>query len=371
MKKTVTGIGLAAWLYFLCVAMAFAQTPVAYAPPRLAEPDAWSLVLVPDIQTYSKFGRNQGICELMTAWIAENLQTLKVQTVLCTGDLVEQNNIDTPKGDNGNQNSAQQWAAASRAFERLDGKTPYILATGNHDYGIVSAENRETQFNKYFPADRNAAWKGVLVDCGPNYRGEKTLENAAYQFTMPQGRKLLILSLEFAPSDAVLAWAKALVSQEAYANHLGIVLTHSYMYSMLADNARTVKEKYAITDVNYGQGIWDKLIYPSDNIRLVLCGHIAGPKDPRENIGFRVDKNHAGKAVSQMLFDTQTDGGGWHGNGGDGWLRILEFSADGKRVSVRTFSPLFAISPSTQHLAWRTEPYNQFSFAIDGEPGGQ
>ncbi len=344
-----------------------AEEPAAYKPPQLADPDAWSLILVPDIQSYNKFGRNQGIGELMTAWIAENLQTLRVATVLCAGDIVEQNNIAKPDGDNGNQNSKQQWTAASRQFERLDGKTPYIMCTGNHDYGFKSAENRETQFNDYFPADRNPAWKDVLVECGPNFFGKKTLENAAYALTTPQGRKILILSLEFAPSDAVLDWAKALVARKAYADHLVILMTHSYINSLFSGNEHIVKENYAVSDANYGKAIWQKLVYPSDNIRIVLCGHIAGIKDPRQNVGFRVDKNHAGKTVSQMLFDTQTDGGGWHGNGGDGWLRILEFSPDGKRVSVRTFSPLFAISPSTQHLAWRTQPYNQFTFAIDGD----
>jgi hypothetical protein len=363
-------VSLVVWAWLAC-GVAWAQERVAYTPPRLSDPEAWSLILLPDIQTYSKFGRNQGICELMTAWIAENLQTLKIATVLCTGDLVEQNNIAQPKGKNGNQNSQQQWVAASRAFERLDGRTPYILATGNHDYGIESAENRDTQFNRFFPKDRNPAWQGVLVECGPNYFGEKTLENAAYALATPQGRKVLILSLEFAPSDAVLAWAKELVARKAYAEHFVIVLTHSYLHSLASGNGLIEREGYAVSDANYGKAIWEKLVYPSDNIRLVLCGHIAGTKDPRENVGFRVDKNHLGKTVSQMLFDTQTDGGGWHGNGGDGWLRILEFSADGKRVSVRTFSPLFAISPSTQHLAWRTEPFNQFSFAIDGEAGGQ
>lgn len=201
MRRTTTMgivVSLVVWGWFACGA-AWAQERAAYAPPRLSEPQAWSLILVPDIQTYSKFGRNQGICELMTAWIAENLQTLKITTVLCTGDLVEQNNIAQPKGKNGNQNSQQQWVAASRAFERLDGRTPYILATGNHDYGIESAENRDTQFNRFFPKDRNLAWQGVLVECGPNYFGEKTLENAAYALATPQGRKMLILSLEFAP----------------------------------------------------------------------------------------------------------------------------------------------------------------------------
>lgn len=368
MKKTSILVTAAVWAWFVCVATTFAQGPAKYAPPQLTEADAWSLILLPDVQTYNRFGRNQGIGELMTAWIAENLQTLNVKTVLCTGDLVDQNGVDKPDGKKGDQTSAQQWAAVSRSFERLDGKTPYILATGNHDYGIRSAENRDSQFPKFFPPERNPAWNGVLMECGPNHAGQKTLENAAYAFTSPQGPKFLILSLEFAPSDPVLDWAKELIARDAYAHHLVIVLTHSYMDSLAHDNALMVTENYEIKDVNYGQAIWDKLIYPADNIRLVLCGHIAGPNDPRENVGFRQDKNHAGKLVAQMLFDTQTAGGGWRGNGGDGWLRILQFSADGARVSVRTFSPLFAISPSTQHLAWETAPYNQFSFDLDTTP---
>ena len=66
-----------------------------------------------------------------------------------------------------------------------------------------------------------------------------------------------------------------------------------------------------------------------------------------------------------MLYDTQTLGGGWEGNGGDGWLRILEFMPDGKTVKVRTYSPLFGISPVTSHLAERTEDYDRFDFIID------
>jgi len=58
-------------------------------------------------------------------------------------------------------------------------------------------------------------------------------------------------------------------------------------------------------------------------------------------------------------------GGGWHGNGGDGWIRILEFLPDGKTVKVKTFSPMFAISPSTKHLAWDREDYNEFTFELD------
>jgi hypothetical protein len=354
---------IAGW-WLGCVWVAAAQGPAAYEPPRLAESNACSIIVLPDTQSYAKFARNQGIFELMTAWIAENLEALHVVTVLHVGDLVEQNAVPEPAGKNGDQTGDQQWAAISRAFERLDGRTPYVLATGNHDYGISNAETRDTQFPAHFPLDRNPAWRDALVECSPNRDGVRTLENAAYAFATPQGRKLLILSLEFAPSDPVLAWAKEVAARAEFRDHFGILLTHSYMRSMVDGNSRIEKDGYAVTDANYGQAIWERLVYPSATIRLVICGHIAGVDDPRRNVGFRTDDNHIGEPVHQMLFDTQTDGGGWYGNGGDGWLRILEFSADGRRISVRTFSPFFAISPSTQHLAWRKEPYNEFQFDI-------
>ncbi|MBP5620498.1 MAG: hypothetical protein J6X44_00640, partial [Thermoguttaceae bacterium] len=75
--------------------------------------------------------------------------------------------------------------------------------------------------------------------------------------------------------------------------------------------------------------------------------------------------NDAGKDVAQLLFDTQAMGGGWEGNGGDGWLQLLEFSKDMKTVKVRTFSPLFAISPTTQDRAWYRSERQEFEFSVE------
>ena len=66
-----------------------------------------------------------------------------------------------------------------------------------------------------------------------------------------------------------------------------------------------------------------------------------------------------------MMFNAQTADGQWHGNGGDCWLRLLEFLPDGKTISVRTFSPLFALSPVTKDKAWRTESWDQFKFTVE------
>jgi hypothetical protein len=116
---------------------------------------------------------------------------------------------------------------------------------------------------------------------------------------------------------------------------------------------------------NYGAAIWKKLVQPSKNILMVLSGHIGEEHDARAHLAFRTDVNVAGRKVQQMTFNAQALGGGWHGNGGDGWLRILEFLPDGKTIQVKTFSPLFAISPTTWQYAWRTEPYDEFTFTLD------
>ena len=67
----------------------------------------------------------------------------------------------------------------------------------------------------------------------------------------------------------------------------------------------------------------------------------------------------------QMMFNVQILGGGWEGNGGDGWLRILEFLPDGRTIKVRTYSPLFGISSLTKHLAHRTGACDRFDMVIE------
>lgn len=44
------------------------------------------------------------------------------------------------------------------------------------------------------------------------------------------------------------------------------------------------------------------------NIEMVFSGHIGAPDDPRKHVGFRIDKNSAGKDVSQMTFNAQALG---------------------------------------------------------------
>ena len=351
-----------------------ATPAAAVKAPALENPQSWTMVVVPDIQTYIKQIENHGILDMMLAWIVRRREEMNIQQVLFTGDLVYFNNTGrVVKSDNWLKSgrktdlvSDEQWKALSRIMTRLDGELPYILCTGNHDYGMHSAENRRSHFSTYFPTSRNTLTRRQLFECGTNAFGMRTLENAAYEFTAPHpdNRKFLVISLQFAPTDGDLKWAKKIADLPYFADHIGIVLTHSYMY---ANGKRIEKETYPLSRKggNAGEAIFQKLVKPAKNIRLVICGQVCKPDNWEASVGFSADKNDSGKSVSQLVFNTQAIGGGFSGNGGDGWLRLLEFLPDRKTVRAKTFSPLFYSSPSTRNLAWKKDARNFFTFELE------
>ena len=327
---------------------------------HLIDPGSFTMILLGDPQQYVAVTVNQPLLELCTAWIADNVDNLKIKAALCTGDIVGENESIHITGNN--QTSREMWEAASKAFARLDNIVPYMFSLGNHDYGYHSAENESTHFPEYFPFERNRAWRKLYVSAMPNRNGIHSLENIAFEFKDPHWGSVLIITSEYHPRDEVLEWAKQLAASDTYKNSKVIFMTHSYME--IGNNAPLVKGENCFPG-NDGIQIWEKLLHPSANINLLICGHwcVANEKFA-DNVGYRIDKNSAGRNVHQMMFNVQTLGGGWTSNGGDGWLRILEFMPDGKTIKVRTYSPLFGISPSTKHLAHRTEPYDQFDMVI-------
>lgn len=359
MKQKIISLLFLTTAFIVATAQNF---PVYKERARLENKKSFSMILLPDPQSYVKFDANQPIFEFLTAWTINNKDSLNIKAVLCTGDLVEQNELPIADGENGNQTSREQWESASRSFERLDDKIPYVICTGNHDYGYQKSENRMTNFPKYFYPERNSCWKNSLVAMGNNENGIPTLENAAYEFEHEAWGKLLIVSLEFAPRDEAINWVKQLIEKPRYKQHKVILLTHSFLDYQ---GKRFTTEAYKVTPANYAEAIWQKLVYPSHNICMVICGHECIISDYKHQVSFRTDKNSQGKKIPQMMFNAQTADKEWHGNGGDGWIRIMEFKPDGKTISIRTFSPLFAFSPVTADKAWRRDSFDQFNITIE------
>lgn len=366
-------VHLVLFVLFSCFLFPFlCYSQETYEKPALENPDSWSIILLPDPQNYVKYGRNQPIFDLMTAWIAENIDSLNVKMVLCTGDLVEQNDRIN-RGLSGNQSSQCQWEATARSIGKLDGLVPYITATGNHDYSYDENGHRTSRFRDFFTIDKNHLNRKIICQNTLNDEGIPTLENSAYEIKSLHGKDYLFLTIEYAPRDTVVSWATRIAAMEEYKNHRVILLTHAYLngegerikgdvqvtcYNPYAINNVITKWRLKLTDANNAEDLWEKLVKPASNIEMVISGHANGQ-------GYLVNKNSSGKTVHQMMFNAQFIGGGHQGNGGDGWLRILEFLPDGKTVRVKTFSPLFAISPTTQNHAWKKDPANEFTIIFD------
>ena len=78
---------------------------------------------------------------------------------------------------------------------------------------------------------------------------------------------------------------------------------------------------------NIGEKIWQKLVTPhADQIFLVLCGHVDEEDHRTETVN-----EHP---VHQVVTDYQESA-----YGGNGWLKILEFSPLQDKIFVKTYSP--------------------------------
>lgn len=273
--------------------------------------------MLPDTQIYT--ARYPELFEAQTRWIADNAERLGIRFVLHEGDVV-------------NDNRAEQWDVAERALRTLDGRVPYVVALGNHDYGPKGcASDRSSLFNARFPAEEMRARPGF----GGSFEPEK-VDNSLHVFDTPSG-PWLVLALEFGPRDEVVAWANEVLAE--HASTPAIVLTHAYTYY---DGTRYDRERYAEQSwspheygvaragVNDGEALFQKLVRRHDCVQLVLSGHVLGTGAAR--ITSRQD---GGSEVHQLLANYQH-----RARGGDGYLRLIEVDGGRERIRVRTYSPV-------------------------------
>ena len=351
--------------------------------PKLSDENSMSIILLGDTQAYTTKRANASILRLMMSWIASQKDILNIKAVLGVGDIVQISNkikfrsddIEEIKkgyidGENfyrqGNPyceySSAGMWRAASDAYAILDNNLPYFITTGNHDHGDKMGDARYTRFNEFFGADRNCKNYEALREVGFDDSGRDALQNAVYKLSL--GGKwgdLYVLALEFKPRAEILAWAEKLLNSPKYRGKRFVLITHAFIKL----NGKLSSERGYKVEGKSGDEIWGELVSKHSEIKAVFCGHHCLPVNDFEfSTSFAEMQNDAGAKVAVMMFNPQTLGGGWNGNGGDGWLRILELMPDGETVKVKTFSPLFAVSPMTKHFAWRVAPFDMFEFKI-------
>jgi hypothetical protein len=250
----------------------------------------FTIVVLPDTQYYS--AAYPTIFSNQTQWIVDNKANMNILFVTHEGDIID------------SYTTTAQWQNANSSLSKLDtANIAYGLTVGNHD---ANSGTSYTNYNMYFPVSRYSGktWYG-----GAN----GTINANSYQLFTNGEDQYLILHLEYDANSSVLAWAGTVLSNNP--NRRVIVDTHDYMTG--SGGSRTT----------YGTTLWNNFISPhADQIFLVLCGHSLG-EDSRTDVV-------NGHTVYQLLADYQG-----LSNGGNGWLRILDFRPAEDKIYVRTYSP--------------------------------
>ena len=288
----------------------------------LAAGDPFTVVVVPDTQVYVE--SFPATFPAQTRWIVDNASANRIAFVTHVGDVVD-------NGATGAERNLLQWQRADAAMDTLDATSlPYSVTIGNHDYDTIDSHASAGRFVEYFGAARYAgrSW----------YGGSSTNQRNHYQIFSAAGRTFLNLNLQWEPTDADLAWAQGVLR-----SHPGVptmITTHAYLKSSTARSTPA-----ATPDGNSGEEIFQVLVRPNPQVFLVVNGHFPGD-------GHRVVANDAGLPVVEIVVDYQS-----RANGGDGFLRLLEFNPAADRLDAKSYSPTLD--------RYETDANSQFSFPLD------
>jgi pimeloyl-ACP methyl ester carboxylesterase len=266
------------------------------ASQPLQAPWNFSVIALPDTQLYSQ--SYPAIFTNQTQWIVDTAASLNTVFVTHEGDIVN------------TYSATSQWNNANSSMSKLDGIVPWAVLPGNHDGNNVGGTGENlVNYNTYFPFSRFSGqpWYGGAYN---------NVNSNSFELFSGGADDYLIFHFQYHPSNAVLAWANATIAD--YPGRRVIVTTHDYMN---VDDSRTTE----------GDHIWNSFVAAhADQVFLVLCGHMHTSSDGEAR---RTDFVN-GHAVYQLMANFQD-----YPNGGNGWLRILDFRPVEDKIYVKTFSP--------------------------------
>jgi hypothetical protein len=293
-------------------------------PTSPASGSDFSIIVIPDTQHYTDDPANYANFSAQTQWIVDNKDSLNIKFVTHLGDIVQNGN------NNGND---AEWLVADAAMGLLEDPLttlladgiPYGVTLGNHDYGTGGAYRSE-MFNNFFGVDRfqGRAYYGGSYD--------PLLNDNNFELFSAEGYDFIIIHIEYDDTldPGVLPWADNLL--KTYGDRRAIAVTHA-----LIDDGNPGPWN------PQGQALYDEL-KDNPNLFLMLGGHHY-EEGQREDV-------FIGNTVYSLLSDYQ-----WRTNGGDGWLRILEFSPANNEIRVKTYSPVLD--------QYETDANSQFNLFYD------
>jgi len=250
----------------------------------------FTIIALPDTQNYAS--GYPTIFTNQTQWIVAHKDELNIVWV-------------TDEGDITNGGSDLEFQRADAAYDLLEDPVttqltygiPYTIIQGNHDHAT-------NIFNTYFNYTRFAGRSYY----GGHYPTTKNDNN--YALFSAGGMDFIAIGIDMSPDTNELAWADTLL--QTYSTRRAIVTSHSILNT---DGSWTTE----------GLNIYNAL-KDNSNLFLMLCGHM-------HSEARRTDV-YNGNTVYSVLSDYQD-----YTNGGNGYLRIMEFCPATNEIKVKTYSP--------------------------------
>ena len=305
--------------------------------------DTFYVIGLPDTQKYSELYPE--IFEAQTKWIVNNQDELDIQFVSHYGDLVQHGTgaLALPEYENAE--------AAMRLLLKAD--LPHGIVAGNHD--VLESGSAESTYEV----------GNYLQYFGPQWYGERDWFGGAspsglstYQLFEGNGTKFLALHLHLETPHTELAWAQGIINENR--DKPVMVTTHRYLQDAedytagipIVPSGRYPEILYLFEGQYNPDGIraeelWNHFVATNRNIFLVNSGHFGEEYRQTSN-------NIHNLPVHEVLADYQEEP-----NGGNGYLRMMEFDTTGDRINV------FSYSPTLDNFL--TEDESQFSLEVDFE----
>lgn len=261
---------------------------------KLAD-NTFTIVWQSDPQWYSF--KYFDILPQINEWVIDNRERLDIKYVVHTGDFV-----DLP-------NKQEQWEVMTKAYDIWDkAGLPWGCLPGNHD---TTWSKDWSEYSKYFGKSR--------FEGNPWYGGDYKDNLGHYDLMTLGGVDFIFLyigGIEFSQED--YDWMNGVL--QTYSSRFAVLVTHEYLN---VSGGRT----------SSGAKLYKYVVNPNPNIQLVFCGD-------NYNSVRRVDKMDddgdgvADRTVFQMMANYQD-----LTNGGNGYMRFLEFDTQAGTIAARTYSP--------------------------------
>ncbi len=255
---------------------------------------AFTAVWMSDTQNYHD--EHKPVFDGMTRWIADNRAALDIRFVFHSGDVV------------GRWSSDEQWRQARDSMGALNSASiPFLAACGNHDIGY---RMDYANFLKYFLSLRPAGLSQEYGDTG-----------SRYELFSAEGRSYIFMAVAFSnrgPGEDEANWINGVLRR--YSDRDAIIITHSY-----------IKKSGAYT--TQGKAIFERIVKPSPNVFLVLCGHCRDISERSAELDDDGD-GRPDRTVYAVLSNFQ---GGR--SGGGGYMRIMDFRES--EIYLYTYSPYY------------------------------